>query len=848
MSNSYYTHGSFPSTGAQATSASMRSELDLITAGFDKLPTLTGNANKFVVVNSLGTLLEVTSTLPAATVTDNAFTVQDNLDNTKTFQFQASGITTGTQRIYTMPDATTTLVGIDVTQTLTNKTINSSSIGASTASTGAFTTLSASSTVSGTGFSTYLASPPAIGGTAAAAGTFTTLSSTGNTTIGDAVADTITVNGQFVTGTILRSAQTATNTLALAAYDTDGAAYTNLITLTASTTPTLALTSTGVGTINNMSIGATTASTGAFTTLSASSTVSGTGFSTYLASPPAIGGTAAAAGAFTTLSASSTVSGTGFSTYLASPPAIGGTAAAAGAFTTLSASSTVSGTGFSTYLASPPAIGGTAAAAGSFTALNISVGGAVNNANTGTLDATGGVLRYYSRGANISTVGSHNWRLASSNGSIDTSAMTLDISGNLLLSGTSLLSGASRKGLLLNSGAGELSIVEFGVNGTLTGYVYGNSTQTQLVAVGARSLVSETNSTERMRITSAGGVSFGATGTAYGTSGQALVSAANAPPVWTTLTLENLPGAWTKKAADCATTAALTINTAQTVIDGVTISATSRVLVKDQAAPAQNGIYTGVTTTTWVRATDADTAGKLAGAAINIDAGTVNGGYLFDTDFKSTDTLGVTAMPWYRFIDTNYTVPATQGGTGQTSYAVGDLVYASTTTALSKLADVATGNALISGGVGVAPSYGKIGLTTHISGTLAVGNGGTGVTASTGSGSVVLNTNPTITDYTESVVAIGNSGTAQTLSLASGTLQTVTLTGNCTFTMPTATAGKSFVLIVSSGAGSFTGTFTSVKWPNNAAPTLTTTATRWDILTFVSNGTSWYGNFAQAYA
>jgi hypothetical protein len=75
------------------------------------------------------------------------------------------------------------------------------------------------------------------------------------------------------------------------------------------------------------------------------------------------------------------------------------------------------------------------------------------------------------------------------------------------------------------------------------------------------------------------------------------------------------------------------------------------------------------------------------------------------------------------------TLVATSGGTGQSSYAVGDLLYASTTTALSKLADVATGNALISGGVGVAPSYGKIGLTTHISGTLAVGNGGTGATS-----------------------------------------------------------------------------------------------------------------------
>jgi hypothetical protein len=82
-------------------------------------------------------------------------------------------------------------------------------------------------------------------------------------------------------------------------------------------------------------IGSTTPNTGAFTTLSASSTVSGTGFSTYLASPPAIGGTTAAAGSFTTLSASSTVSGTGFSTYLASPPAIGGIVSAAGTFTTL---------------------------------------------------------------------------------------------------------------------------------------------------------------------------------------------------------------------------------------------------------------------------------------------------------------------------------------------------------------------------------------------------------------------------------------------------------------------------------------------------------------------------------
>jgi hypothetical protein len=74
---------------------------------------------------------------------------------------------------------------------------------------------------------------------------------------------------------------------------------------------------------------------------------------------------------------------------------------------------------------------------------------------------------------------------------------------------------------------------------------------------------------------------------------------------------------------------------------------------------------------------------------------------------------------------------ASRGGTGVGSYAVGDLLYASGSTTLAKLADVATGNALISGGVSTAPSWGKIGLSTHVSGTLPVANGGTGAVSLT---------------------------------------------------------------------------------------------------------------------
>ena len=93
-------------------------------------------------------------------------------------------------------------------------------------------------------------------------------------------------------------------------------------------------------------------------------------------------------------------------------------------------------------------------------------------------------------------------------------------------------------------------------------------------------------------------------------------------------------------------------------------------------------------------------------------------------------------------------ISAARGGTGQTVYAVGDILYADTTTSLARLADVATGNALISGGINTAPAWGKVGLTTHVTGTLPVANGGTGLTA-LGTANQVLgvNTGGTATEY-----------------------------------------------------------------------------------------------------
>jgi hypothetical protein len=112
-------------------------------------------------------------------------------------------------------------------------------------------------------------------------------------------------------------------------------------------------------------------------------------------------------------------------------------------------------------------------------------------------------------------------------------------------------------------------------------------------------------------------------------------------------------------------------------------------------------------------------------------------------------------------------------------------------------------------------------------------------------------TNPTVTDYVETLNAIGTVTSSSTLSLTGGTVQTATLTAStaCTFTMPTATAGKSFVLLLKQAAstGNGTATFTGVKWGTAGAPTITATAGKMDILSFVADGTNWYGNIAQGY-
>ena len=103
-------------------------------------------------------------------------------------------------------------------------------------------------------------------------------------------------------------------------------------------------------------------------------------------------------------------------------------------------------------------------------------------------------------------------------------------------------------------------------------------------------------------------------------------------------------------------------------------------------------------------------------------------------------------------------------------------------------------------------------------------------------------------DYAETCAENAASGTAATIDLNDGNVHHVQLTGNCTFTFsnPIATGdSSSFTLILEQdGTGSRTATWPSeVKWAAATAPTLTTTADKFDVLAFttVDGGTRWFG-------
>jgi len=179
--------------------------------------------------------------------------------------------------------------------------------------------------------------------------------------------------------------------------------------------------------------------------------------------------------------------------------------------------------------------------------------------------------------------------------------------------------------------------------------------------------------------------------------------------------------------------------------------------------------------------------------------GTSSGGTNL-TSFTSGGALYATSTS----VLTTGTLPATSGGTGTATTAVGDLLQGAATNTWSKLAAVATGNALISGGVTTASSWGKIGLTTHVSGTLPTANGGTNLTAYT-TGDIIY------ASATNTLSTLGIGSTNQVLTIAGG--------------VPTWAATQSTMVYPGAGIPNSTGTSWGTSYTTTGSGTVVALAT-----------------------
>lgn len=176
--------------------------------------------------------------------------------------------------------------------------------------------------------------------------------------------------------------------------------------------------------------------------------------------------------------------------------------------------------------------------------------------------------------------------------------------------------------------------------------------------------------------------------------------------------------------------------------------------------------------------------------------------FLRDLQVRSGGVAGVITVP--------------SGGTGFSSYTAGDTLYADTTTSLARLNPAAVGNALLSG---AAPSWGKVGLTTHVSGVLPETNGGTGFAAfGTGVSNWLqapssANLAIALTDETGTGVVVFNNGptfVAPVLGTpASGTLS------NCTGYPASALTGT--VAVAQGGTGITSGTSGGVPYYSSSS-------------------------------
>jgi hypothetical protein len=244
-------------------------------------------------------------------------------------------------------------------------------------------------------------------------------------------------------------------------------------------------------------------------------------------------------------------------------------------------------------------------------------------------------------------------------------------------------------------------------------------------------------------------------------------------------------------------------------------------------------------------------AGTQLVATVDGDLATITSTSILFTGTGATNTLNAEVRAISAAVITSGTLAIARGGTNSATALNNNRVMISSGSAIVEATAITASRALVSDTNGIpvaaaATTTTEIGYVNGVTSSIQTQLGTKAPLASpTFTGSIIFGGY----HIEPSEVDDGNSSTADTIDWSAGSAHKSTLTGNCTYTFSNPVTGGSYVLrCVQDGTGSRTVTWPSnVKWSAGVAPTLTTTASRQDIINFYYDGVLYLGTYSLNY-
>jgi len=510
---------------------------------------------------------------------------------------------------------------------------------------------------------------------------------------------------------------------------------------------------------------------------------------------------------------------------------------------------------------------GTAGFSGPLTSASATItGGTINGAVIGGSSAqaiTGTTVT-----ASTGFVGGLTGAVTGNTAGVHTGAVTGNVTGNLTGNVTGNVTAASGTSTFNNVTISGALDMDSGTSATITGL----ATPTNSSDAATKGYV---DTADALKLNLTGGTLSGALAMGTNKITGLGTPTADADAVTKSYVDAIAQGIDAKASVVAASTANLTLSAAQT-IDGVSVIAGDRVLVKDQTTTANNGIYL-CASGSWTRTTDADTYAELVAAYTFVEGGTVNANNGFICTIPTSGTLGSTSITFAQFSGAGQ-ITAGAGltktgntldvGTASSSRIVVnsdniDLAVSGVTASTYKSVTVDTYGRITSGtnpttisGFGITDAYTKTEIDTSLSGKLST-TGGTmsgaiamGTSKITGLGDPTNNQDAATKTYVDGILGSATSAATSAAAAATSASNASTSASNASTSAGNAsTSATASAASATASAASYDdfddrylGAKATAPTVDNDGNTLLTGALYWNTATnnlFVWTGSTW---------